>query len=202
MKAKTKQLTQQVRDALLALPDKLLMETLDEWFDCDDEPLEWIDEYRYELGYRVQSDETESIYTSFKVLDEAEPDGVCASWSVPDIDTLRTTLSTFSIEQFYHTIIGLAGLALAHKAFAEAWGSPPFLATSDDYDFMRCLVVHLHNKAVRKPEYGCISPPQIAIRRRKPMKASFPLFTTWRLSSSKEAQYIALPSRSLVYTSR
>jgi hypothetical protein len=149
--------------------------------------LEWIDEHRYKLGYRVQSDETETIYTSFEKLDEAESDSGCASWVVPDIDALRTTLSTFTVEQFYHTIIGLASLALAHKAYAEAWGSPPFLVASDGYDFMRCLAIHLHTKAQCKPEYGHILPPRGAMCRRKPMDSSVPLLSTWqRHSSSKE----------------
>jgi hypothetical protein len=187
VKSKTKNLTQQVRDGLLALSDKVLIESLDEWFDCDSEPLEWIDEYRYQLGYQVQSDETETIYASFEELDKAEPDGASTSWVAPDINALRTTLSTFSVEQFYHTVIGLASMALADKASEEAWGSPPFLAASDGYDFMHCLTLHLHTKAQRKPEHGHLLPPQEAMRRRKPMNASFSLRTPWqRHSSSKE----------------
>jgi len=44
MKGQTKHLTAQVRDALLALPDTLLMETLAQWLDCVDERLlDWGD---------------------------------------------------------------------------------------------------------------------------------------------------------------
>lgn len=58
MKGKTKTLTEQVRKTLLALPDTVLMKTLTEWLDGADEHiqyLDWTDEYRYVLGYRVQS---------------------------------------------------------------------------------------------------------------------------------------------------
>jgi len=44
MKGQTKRLTGQVRDALLALPDTVLMETLARWLDCVDERLlDWSD---------------------------------------------------------------------------------------------------------------------------------------------------------------
>ncbi len=44
MKGQTKHLTGQVRDALLALPDTELMETLARWLDCFDERLlDWSD---------------------------------------------------------------------------------------------------------------------------------------------------------------
>jgi hypothetical protein len=46
MKGKTKNLAGQVREALLALPDTVLMETLVQWLDGDDERLDWSDEYR------------------------------------------------------------------------------------------------------------------------------------------------------------
>src|SRR5215831_5203337 len=93
MKGQTKNLTGQVRDALLALPDTVLMETLARWLDgVDEQLLDWSDEYRYALGYRIQSDETGNIYRSFEELARAEPDGACASWMAPDAQTLRTVL--------------------------------------------------------------------------------------------------------------
>jgi len=55
MKGKTKNLAGQVREALLALSDTVLMETLAEWLDGADEWLDWSDEYRNALGYRLQS---------------------------------------------------------------------------------------------------------------------------------------------------
>jgi hypothetical protein len=124
MKGQTKNLTGQVRDALLALPDSVLMKTLARWLDCVDEQLlDWSDECHYALGYRIQSDETGKIYRSIEELEQAEPDGACASWMVPDAQTLRPVLGNLPIEQFYHTVIALASEALADQPSEEAWGS-------------------------------------------------------------------------------
>jgi hypothetical protein len=148
MRGQTKNLTGQVRDALLALPDTMLMEKLARWLDgVDERLLDWSDECRYALGYRFQSDETGEIYASFAELEQAEPDGTWTSRMVPDAQTLRTTVSNLSIEQFYHSVIALASEALANQASEEAWGPPPSLV-SDGYDFMRSLTVHLRCKAV------------------------------------------------------
>jgi len=74
MKGKTKNLTRRVRDALLALPDTVLMEALSEWLDgVDEQLLDWSDECRSALGYRIQSDETNKIYASFDELGHAPP---------------------------------------------------------------------------------------------------------------------------------
>lgn len=173
MKGRTRTLTEQVRKALLALPDPMLMKMLAEWLEGADEhvqDLEWIDECRYALGYRVQSDETETIYASFDELAETEPDA-CASWIAPNIKTMRTILANCSTEQFYHTIIDLAGDGLRDLAYKESWGSPPSVA-SDGYDFMRCLTVHLRYKAFPQPEPGRIFFPKPAARKRKPMNPS------------------------------
>jgi hypothetical protein len=172
MKKQTKNLAKQVQDALLALPDAVLMETLTKWLDGIDElPLEWSDEFRYVLGYRVQSDETDKIYTSFEELALAEPEGSCSSWIIPDAQAQRTLLTNLSIEQFYHTVIALAGEALSHQAYEEKWGSPPS-TISDGYDFMRCLAVQLLHQAQYKPEPGHIFIPQQTRGRRKPMKTA------------------------------
>ena len=191
MKGQTKNLTGQVRDALLALPDTVLMETLAQWLDgVDEQLLDWSDECRYALGYRIQSDETEKIYTSFEELAHAEPDGAGASWMVPDTETLRTILGNLSIEQFYHTVIVLASEAPALQASEEALGSPPSLV-SDGYDFMRCLAVHLRYKALHKPEPGRMFFPQQATGRRKPMEPRSPGLPSWRLRSSRHRESAA-----------
>ena len=125
MKGQTKHLTGQVRDALLALPDAVLIETLAQWLDdIDAQLLDWSDECRYALGYRIQSDETNEIYPSFEELEQMEPEGTGASWIAPDAQTLRMILGTLSLEQFYHTMIALASEALALQASEEAWGPP------------------------------------------------------------------------------
>ncbi|GLV56481.1 hypothetical protein KDH_33220 [Dictyobacter sp. S3.2.2.5] len=148
MKKKTKDLAKQIQDALLALSDVMLMETLTQWLDrAEDELayLDWSDEYRYMLGYRVQSDTTGAIYSSFESLDEAEPDGDGGTWVVPPIEMLRGLLVNLSPEDFYRGILPLAGDALRHQAYEEGWGSPPS-TFSDGYNFMRCLAIHLRYK--------------------------------------------------------
>jgi len=74
MKGQTKHLTGQVREALLALPDTVLMETLAQWLDgIDEQLLDWSDECRSALGYRIQSDETNKLYASYEELGQAAP---------------------------------------------------------------------------------------------------------------------------------
>jgi len=142
MKGQTKHLTRQVREALLALPDTMLLETLARWLDgIDEQLLDWSDECRSALGYRLQSDETHKLYASFEELGQAEPEGAGGSWMVPDAQTLRRILGNLSLEQFYHMVIALASEVLALQASEEAWGFPPSVA-SDGYDFMRSLTVH------------------------------------------------------------
>ena len=195
MKGQTKNLTGQAREALLALPDTVLMETLGEWLDgVDEQLLDWSDECRSALGYRIQSDETNKFYPSFEELGQAEPDGACASWMVPDAQTLRTALGNLSIEQFYHTVIALASEAPALQASEEAWGVPPPIA-SDGYDFMRCLTVHLRYKALRRPEQGHVYFPQQAASRRKPMMPSSSGLPGWRLRSSRHRESTSSPER-------
>src|SRR5947199_10494131 len=108
MKKKTKDLAQRVQKALLALPDDILMATIAEGLDLSDEHvqyLEWTDEYRYAMGYRVQSDETGKIYPSFDDLYEAEPDAATCSWVIPEPREVRNLLNNLMIELFYHTVI-------------------------------------------------------------------------------------------------
>ena len=188
MKGQTKNLTGQVRDALLALPDTVLMETLTWWLDgVYEQLLDWSDECRYALGYCIQSDETDKIYASFEELELAESDGVCASWMVPDAQTLRTAQGNLSIEQFYHTVIALASEALADQTTEEAWKSPSSLV-SDGYDFMHCLAVHLRYQAQHRPEPGRMFFPQKATGRRKPMEPTSPGLPGWRLRSSRHRE--------------
>ena len=130
MKGQTKHLTEQVRAALLALPDAVLMQTLAQWLDSIDEHLlVWSDECRSALGYRIQSDETHKLYASFEELGRAEPEGAGGSWMGLDAQTLRTALGTLSLEQLYHIVIALASEALALQASEEAWGVPPLLSS-------------------------------------------------------------------------
>jgi hypothetical protein len=188
MKQKTKGLTKQVQDALLALSDVMLTETLTQCLDRADEELaylDWSDEYRCTLGYRVQSDETGAIYPSFEVLDEAEPDGSCGSWVMPSIEMVRSLLANLPPEDFYHAILPLASDALCHQAYKEDWDSPPSVA-SDGYDFMRCLIVHLRYKGLegQGPEYGRVSFFQQMLGKRRPMNHVSSDLAFWHLFSS------------------
>jgi hypothetical protein len=191
VKSTTKQLTQQVRDALLAFSNKVLIETIIEWLDRADEYFQyadWSDEFRYALGYRVISDTTEVAYSSFEELEAAEPDFTDITWMMPDAESLRNILSSFSIEEFYHIVIPLAGYALRDKAYEEKWGYAPS-SFSDGYDFMRCLATHLHHKAYRRPENGHITFLPDAARRRKSMSApgaATPVFASGAKSLSDD----------------
>ncbi len=195
LKGQTKHLTGQVREALLALPDAVLMETLAQWLDgIDEQFLDWSDECRSALGYRIQSDEMHKLYASFEEFGQAEPEGAGGSWMVPDTQTLRTILGNLSIAQFYHTVIALASEALAELASEEAWGVPPSVA-SDGYDFMHGLTVHLRYKALRRPEQGHICFPQQATGRRKPMMPSSSGLPGWHLHSSRYRESTSSPER-------
>ncbi len=188
MKGQTKHLTGQVRDALLALPDAVLIETLAQWLDdIDAQLLDWSDECRYALGYRVQSDETNEIYPSFEEFEQMEPEGIGASWIAPDAQTLRMILGTLSLEQFYHTMIALASEALALQASEEAWGPPPSVM-SDGYDFMRGLTLHLRYTALRRPDLGHIYFPRQTEGRRKPMEPMGPRLPGRPLHSSRHRE--------------
>lgn len=185
MKQQTRKLAKHIQDRLLALPDAVLLKTLNQWLELADEELQyldWSDEYRYALGYRVQSDETGVIYASFEALAEAEED-VCASWVVPNIETQRKIISQLSAEDFYHTIVlDLMSNALARQASEESWGAPPSVA-SDGYAFMQCVAVYLHATSLQSPELeeGHIYFPQPPGRKRQPMKRSSAELACWRL---------------------
>lgn len=171
MKAKTKELAQQVRVALLALSNKVLMETMIEWLDRADEHLhhpDWSAEFRFALGYRILSAITDQLYASFDELRRDGVDEVCASWVIPEAETLRNILSTFPVEQFYHIVVQLARYALSDRAYEEKWGDAPS-PFSDGYDFMRCLATHLHHRAYLRPENGHILLSLELAQRRKDM---------------------------------
>lgn len=153
MRLKTRNLTARIRETLLELPDRVFMKTLLDWISLAEEHLQypdWSDEYRYALGFRVQSQETQTIYATFSALHENEPNTVAVAWIEPGIVTLRMILKNFTLEQFYRTVIPLASDALFDRAVQELWGSPPS-SLSNGYEFLENLHRHLDSKVYRRP---------------------------------------------------
>ena len=191
MKKKTRHLAQQVRDAFLALSDALLMETILEWIDLVERDCwnaEIGDEYRYVVGYRIQSEQTGKVYARFEDAFEAESDDIDVCFVDPDAQMMRASIESLSVEMFYHCIVSLAGEALHRLEYAEHWGAPPGLC-SDGYDFMNCLanylrVKELHTTVVQKLQEGHMPFslfPGEATGRRRPMGTSrkgMPSFVT------------------------
>src|SRR5436190_21566428 len=141
MKEKTRRLTQQVRDTLLGLSDMVLMETILEWLDLVDRDAwsaEIGDEFRYVVGYQVQSEQTGTVYSRYEDAFEAESDEIDIFLVDPDAQRMRTCIESLSIDMFYHRVIPLAGEAFGLLAYEEHWGTPPS-TYSDGYDFMSCL---------------------------------------------------------------
>jgi hypothetical protein len=154
MRLKTRNLTLRIRAVLLELPDRVFLKTLLDWISMAEEQLQfpdWSDEYRYTLGFRVQSLETQTIYATFNALHENEPGTINASWVEPGISTLRSILKNFTLEQFYRTIIPLASDALFERAVQEHWGPPPS-SLNNGHDFLENLLRHLEAKVYRRAD--------------------------------------------------
>ncbi len=137
MRLKLRNLTTQIRETLLEMPDRVFMKTMLDWITLAEEHLQypdWSDEYRYALGFRVQSQETQTIYATFSLLHENEPNTVNVLWIEPGMTTLRNILKNFTLEQFYRTVIPLASDALFDRAAQERWGPPPS-SLNNGYEF-------------------------------------------------------------------
>lgn len=154
MRLKTRSLTLQVRETLLELPDRIFFKTLLDWITMAEEHLQYPDggdEYRYALGFRVQSLQTQTIYATFNALHENEPDTVNAVWIEPGISTLRSIVKNFTFDQFYSKIIPLASDALFERAAKEHWGPPPS-SMNGGYSFLEHLLGHLETKIYRRTD--------------------------------------------------
>jgi hypothetical protein len=154
MRMKTRNLTLKIRESLLSLPDRVFIKTLLDWITLAEEHLQfpdWSDEYRYALGFRVQSLTTQTIYATFSALHENEPVTVNATWIEPGMTTLRNIVKNFTLEQFYHTLIPLASDALFDRAMQEHWGPPPS-SLNNGYDFLESLLHHLEAKVYHRPD--------------------------------------------------
>jgi hypothetical protein len=96
---------------------------------------------------------------------------------------LRELITKLPVEDFYHTVVDLAGEALSHQAYEEEWGHPPS-SFSDGYDFMLCLAVHLRSKPQPMPEDGHLLFVPQAARRHRPALPVHAGLSGWHRSSS------------------
>ncbi len=165
MRLKLRNLTTQIRETLLEMPDRVFMKTMLDWITLAEEHLQypdWSDEYRYALGFRVQSQETQTIYATFSLLHENEPNTVNVLWIEPGMTTLRNIVKNFTLEQFYRTVIPLASDALFDRAAQERWGPPPS-SLNNGYEFLESLLRHLEAKVYRRTEQSHLSASQEAV---------------------------------------
>ncbi len=184
MNRTTESLTLQVKKALLALPDALLMDTILGWIECADEMHQHMgcsDDFRNVFGYQLQSGETEEIYGSFTALDRSESEAVPALWIPPTAETVRNLLSRFSLPDFYDLVIPLADDAISA---ADPYKDPfwPSTGLEDGQPFMRCLIPYLQQKADQKPENSHLILPLRVARARDNISTSYkdsPCLTLW-----------------------
>jgi hypothetical protein len=143
MKKTTKRLAQQVQQALLALPDTLLIATIEEWLKDLDDLYEGDNDGFYEIfGYDIRSEETGRLYTSLDAFFEAEPEAETITWQPPTADGLRSALEKMQPSTIYHGVVMLAGDVFRQKACAASWSEPPE-GQSDGYAFMQALTGYL-----------------------------------------------------------
>jgi len=113
---------------------------------------ELADEFRFALGYRLRSTVTGKQYSSVEQVGANDDDSlVDVVWAIPE-EEVRDILLSFSLQEFYHIVIGLAGYALADKAEEHQWGPAPSRG-SDGYEFIRNLKIVLQGtgKLIRDP---------------------------------------------------
>ncbi|MBV9713718.1 MAG: hypothetical protein JO011_22700 [Ktedonobacteraceae bacterium] len=175
MNVTTENLTLQVKETLLALPDILLMDTVLGWIECTDEMhqhLGYSDELRGIFGYQLQSGETEEIYCSFDALNRSESEAALALWVPPTIEDLRDLLTDFSLQNFQEYVIPLADDAISavDPQKDPLW---PSTALDDGQPFMRCLTAYLEQKANQEPEYVHLILPRKVARARNSVSTSY-----------------------------
>lgn len=141
MKFKTQQYTEVVREALLSLSDIKLYETIHSWMDTISEKVwdeEIVDEFRFALGYKLESGETFQSYRNWDEFFCLEPDCEDIYFIAPSPLKLRRYLEEIDSFVFYHQIVFIAGQALGESSI----GSPPSVY-SDGYEFMQNLAQYL-----------------------------------------------------------
>src|SRR5690349_15640085 len=126
MRGRTQTLTEGVRQALLALPDDLLLAKTTAWGvalgDGDDGGEGLVDYYRM-MGYRCQSAMTSTIYVTLGDLWEAEPDTEDWAMLPPTAATIRQAVTQLHSSDAYHQLAGWIGEVLEHTTLTHAWGS-------------------------------------------------------------------------------
>jgi hypothetical protein len=179
MKQHMRNLTGQVQDTLLALPDAMLTETLTHWLDCADETLEhagWSSRYCSVLGYRVRSEKTSTIYPSGEALDQAKPGESYGSRMAPSVQAMPRVLMKLPPEDFYHTILPLAKHASGWQTPREGRGLP-----LPGQTLMRPLAARLRSQG---PVYGRVALWRPTVRKRRPLHRSSSDPAYWRLRSA------------------
>ncbi|GHO87641.1 hypothetical protein [Dictyobacter formicarum] len=169
MNKTTKQLARQVQQALLALPEPILLETIDQWLKTLEELFEehsMMDGYYELFGYRVRSQATGRQYASLDECFEAEPEIEDITWLPQTGEDLREILRKMQPQQIYHGVVALAGDAFRQKTGVANFGEPP-ADHVDGYVFMRNLTGYLD---LRK-EGADLSTEQFEERYHKDLKA-------------------------------
>lgn len=139
MRSQTRELATDVRQALLALPDDNLHETVTSWLQflvSRTERSELSDDIFENLGCILLSSER----------DQTEPEaGKDVTLVFPDAPILRERLDHMPLKQFYHQVIGLAGKVFQEKPWTHYWGEPPSQQDSGA-SFMTSLAFYLSFK--------------------------------------------------------
>src|ERR1051326_3991923 len=172
MKNMTKKLIRRVREALLALPDKILYALILMWLEMADEQLlyeecqpgngramypELADEFRFVLRYRLVSEATGNKYSSVEQLGASDEDCTQITMMKPGEEEMREIVASLSLQEFYHIVIGLSSYALAEKTADDQWGPAPSRGCNG-YEFMRNLCIWLGSmKAPFEPPCDCMN---------------------------------------------
>ena len=153
MRGKTRNLTESVRQAFLALPDDILLAKVTTWgvaLGDGEDVWDGLVEYYRVMGYRCQSAATTTIYPTLGELWEAEPE--IDDWTMlpPTPETIRQAVTQLHSSEAYHLLAGWMGEVLEHTPLTQAWGSGPdsmYGGSADSYDFLRYLAGYLRTLA-------------------------------------------------------
>jgi hypothetical protein len=141
MKPETLRRAKKIKAALLALPEETISALFEQWLDLVAERMvDWSDDFRFALGYELESEETEHHYLSWEEFLATEDETASVAFIPPT--NIKEIIDQMNIQDFYHQVIGLAGEALHNAPIIKLWGYPPS-SISDGYQFMDNLFVYL-----------------------------------------------------------